>query len=76
AFKQLKKARKKIKNDAKRTIFTTIAYTMLSAPPETGRLWDSIPEAEENLEKIIANLQDELEIDVELKGDDSYSLLD
>lgn len=76
AFKQLKKSRNKVKDPGKKTVFTSIAYTLLSNPTESGRLWGAIPAVEENLDKIITILQDELEIDEQIQLDDDIDLLD
>src|SRR5690606_15308157 len=76
AFKQLKKCRNKIKDSSRKTIFTTIAYALLSNQTESGRLWGAIPAVEENLDKIISNLQDELVTEIDVELDDDISLLD
>lgn len=76
AFKQLKKCRIKIKDSSRKTIFTTIAYALLSNQTESGRLWGAIPAVEENLDKIITNLQDELVTEIDVELDDDISLLD
>ncbi len=76
AFKQLKKSRNKVKDPSKKTVFTSIAYTLLSNPTESGRLWGAIPAVETHLDKIIENLQEELELPDELAPDDDIDLLD
>ncbi|MFC6334255.1 hypothetical protein ACFP56_16625 [Paenibacillus septentrionalis] len=76
AFKQLKKSRNKVKDPDKRTVFTSIAYTLLSNPIESGRLWGAIPAVEDNLDRIITVLQDELDIVGDIEADDDINLLD
>ncbi|MBA9085986.1 hypothetical protein FHR92_002458 [Fontibacillus solani] len=76
AFKQLKKSRNKVKDPDKKAVFTSIAYTLLSNPTESGRLWGAIPAVEDNLDRIIAVLQDELDISKDIEMDDDIKLLD
>lgn len=76
AFKQLKKSRNRVKDPSKKSIFTSIVYTLLSNPTESGRLWGAIPAVEENLDKIITVLQDELEIESDVELDNDIDLLD
>lgn len=77
AFKQLKKARKKIKDVAKKEVFTSVAYILFENPNESGRLYSSIPGVEENLDKVIENLKEELCIaDDEGKKSELFTLLD
>ncbi len=78
AFQELRKGRLKIKDDAKREIFTSIAYHFIDIPESTGlgRLYRVIPSIHSHLDKITEKLKLELPIESEqVPPDDIFDLL-
>lgn len=61
AFEQIRKKRSKFNTEQEKEVFEKISYSLLDNP-EGGRLYDSIPESANYLEKILDRIEDELEI--------------
>lgn len=64
AFRQLVKRRGKVKSEAEKEVFERVAYCLIDEPGEDeavgGRLYQSIPDVADHLDKIVQNINDEL----------------
>lgn len=61
AFEQIRKKRSKFGIEQEKEVFEKISYSLLDNP-EGGRLYDLIPESANYLDKILDQIEDELEI--------------
>lgn len=64
AFKKILQSRKKVDSESDRDTFTSLSYIMMENPKGAGRLYDSIPELQENLEPIVKAIQSEVDLPV------------
>ncbi|HHW36176.1 MAG TPA: hypothetical protein GXX18_02585 [Bacillales bacterium] len=76
AFEKIRESRKKINDETKKEIFTTLAYSMIDSPDEsTGRLYEFIPNIQEYLDSIIEKILEEIPVGNEKEKDDDEDLL-
>ncbi|KKE78272.1 hypothetical protein DTX80_11820 [Bacilli bacterium] len=77
AFEKIRESRKKIDDEAKREIFTTLAYSLIDSPDEsTGRLYEFIPSIQEYLDSIIEKILQEIPVEDNQDEEEDDDLLD
>jgi hypothetical protein len=64
AFRQLHKRRSKIKGEPYKEVFEKLAFCLIDKSEE-GRLYQSIPDLADHLDKIIENIEEEFDIEDE-----------
>jgi hypothetical protein len=70
AFEALQKARKKSATQEEKDVVTQLAFIQMDKPSEAGgRLYEAIPEMQENLQTVVKALAEELNLDPENHGE-------
>lgn len=63
AFEKISKGRQALGQEDKKQAFTEISYALMEeAPKGIGRLYDAIPRVQENLDDIIARVEEEVDL--------------
>jgi hypothetical protein len=76
AFRQMQKARKKLKKPDERDLFTQVCYTLIDGGEIDGRLYSLIPEVAVYLPKIAKELPEHMNVSepVQERSDTSYDI--
>jgi hypothetical protein len=62
AFRKLKEGKERFKKEGDRLVFEKLAYILLDSPEGKGRLYQAIPDVEENYAKIVNRIQTEVPV--------------